>query len=88
MNTNILTKCIEQLKSDKPDLSYVRGMLETLVEMQDTSPAKVSNPLAHAVPAPNKPSVVADEASILDAQAKAAMGKVVKGQVEWASTKL
>lgn len=32
MNTQILNKCIEELKSDKPDLSYIRGILETLVD--------------------------------------------------------
>ncbi len=35
MNTNILTKCINELQKDSPDLSYLRGMLETLLEMQD-----------------------------------------------------
>lgn len=32
MNTQILNKCIEELKKDKPDLSYLRGILETLVD--------------------------------------------------------
>lgn len=33
MNTKILQKCLEELKKDKPDLSYLRGTLETLIEM-------------------------------------------------------
>lgn len=33
MNTNILQKCIEELKKESPDLSYIKGMLETLVDI-------------------------------------------------------
>lgn len=33
MNTGVLKKCIEELGKDAPDLSYIRGMLETLVEL-------------------------------------------------------
>lgn len=33
MNTTILSKCIAELKSECPDLSYIKGMLETLIEM-------------------------------------------------------
>lgn len=32
MNTQILNKCIEELKKETPDLSYIRGILETLVD--------------------------------------------------------
>ncbi len=34
MNTTILEKVIAELKNEKPDLSYIRGMIETLLEMQ------------------------------------------------------
>jgi len=33
MNTKILQKCVDALGAQSPDLSYVRGMLETLIEM-------------------------------------------------------
>lgn len=33
MNTKILQKCLEELKKDTPDLSYLRGTLETLIEV-------------------------------------------------------
>jgi hypothetical protein len=33
MNTNILQKCVDELKKDTPNLSYVQGMLETVIEM-------------------------------------------------------
>lgn len=36
MNKNILQKCIDALKNEKPNIDYVLGMLETLVEMSDT----------------------------------------------------
>jgi len=32
MNRKTLQKVIEELKKDKPDLSYVRGILETIVD--------------------------------------------------------
>lgn len=30
---NVIKKCLEALSKESPDLSYVRGMLETFVEM-------------------------------------------------------
>lgn len=33
---NLLEKCVEELKADKPDLSYIRGILETLIAMSET----------------------------------------------------
>lgn len=33
MNTTILNKCIEELKSDTPKIDYILGMLETVVAM-------------------------------------------------------
>ncbi len=76
MNTNILNKCIEELKKDTPDLSYLRGMLETLMEMQNeplvTKVYKdLITPTAYKttpVPATNL-----DEAAILDARARQAI---------------
>lgn len=35
MNTSVIQKCITELQKESPDLSYLRGMLETLLEMQD-----------------------------------------------------
>lgn len=41
MNGNkILQKCIEELKNDKPEIKYVLGMLEALLEMQPQSERK------------------------------------------------
>lgn len=33
MNINTLTKCVEELKKETPNISYVLGMLETVIEM-------------------------------------------------------
>ena len=35
MNTKILQKCLDELKKEQPNVDYIRGMLETLVEMGD-----------------------------------------------------
>lgn len=36
MNTTILKKCIDSLNSESPDISYIKGMLETLMELNQT----------------------------------------------------
>jgi hypothetical protein len=40
MNTNILQKCINELKNESPKLEYVIGVLETLIDMSPDSPVK------------------------------------------------
>lgn len=35
MNTNILKKCLDELAKGTPDISYVRGMIETLLELSE-----------------------------------------------------
>jgi hypothetical protein len=32
-NTTILQRCVDELKKETPNLSYVQGMLETVIEM-------------------------------------------------------
>jgi len=44
MNASVLKKCIDELAKDKPDLSYIRGMLETLSEMSNMQAAIPSVP--------------------------------------------
>ena len=34
MNTQILQKCLDALEQKKPDISYIRGMLETLISLE------------------------------------------------------
>lgn len=33
MNITTLTKCVEELKKETPNISYVLGMLETVIEI-------------------------------------------------------
>ena len=44
---NTLTKCIEELKKEKPDIRYILGMLETYLEL---SVGHVSIPTASPAP--------------------------------------
>ena len=55
MNTNILKKCVEELKKEKFSKEYVMGMLETLIEMQTPSNyvIPVNNTVANLVEAAN-----------------------------------
>lgn len=45
MQTKVLIRCLEELNKDKADLSYVKGMLETIIAFSDKS-----NLLAKATP--------------------------------------
>lgn len=53
MNASILRKCIEELAKAAPDLSYVRGMLETLAELQDPRVSGSFGYLEEALPKPS-----------------------------------
>lgn len=59
MNTSVLKKCIEELGKEKPDLSYIRGMLETLVELS-------ANNLVNVPPYTLKPMVLRDPQVLTD----------------------
>ncbi len=50
MNTKILSKCVEELNKPEPNLSYIKGMLETVIEMSDNQPISSYAPLGLAVP--------------------------------------
>lgn len=51
MNSKILQKCVDALKQDNPDLSYVRGMLETLIDIDvKDAPATVVPVITSSVP--------------------------------------
>ena len=36
MNTQVLIKCLDELTKDKPNIEYVKGMLETLITLSGT----------------------------------------------------
>jgi len=73
-----------ELNGDKPDLSYIRGMLEVLLAMQEKPKVMV----AGTMPPPffnlekgnerNTDNTLKDEGSMLDAKAKANLDIVKK----------
>lgn len=81
MNTSILKKCIDELQQDTFRKDYVLGMLETLYEMQEERPSVIPAAQPSGL-FPKPPYVVTnvaanqDDASILDAKAKAAIAAV------------
>lgn len=77
---NILKKVLEELKTEKPRIDYVIGMLETLIEMQEPkmmtkehvdiiSQKGDGTPVAISVSKPK------DEGAMLDAMAAAQIKK-------------
>lgn len=88
MNTNILQKCLDELKNPLKEnirVDYVIGMLETLIEMNDPlpTPKKI---LPTAVTNSSNinliPPELRDEADILDAKARAALERVKQMSTE------
>lgn len=45
MHASILSKCIEELKAETPDISYIRGALETLLAVSASDPTRL--PIVH-----------------------------------------
>lgn len=37
MNVNVIRKCLDELVKAEPRLDYLRGMLETLIELNETT---------------------------------------------------
>ena len=87
MNRKLLQKVIDELLKDKPDLSYIRGIVETMLEsLPDEN--KI-DPIIKSLCDGIKPifplSEVTsshDEGSMLDTQAKAMMDKMKPIQYE------
>lgn len=83
MNTNILKKCLAELEKDSPSIPFVRGMLETLIEMQEPVtithaqkyPGGPMEKLDIPVPLP-KSEISQDEGTLLDLKAKAVIDKL------------
>lgn len=79
----VLSKAVEELAKDVPNIAYVRGMLETVLAM---SPIKTLSPLAAPMIAQPKDvrttidnvfaPIPTTEAEMLDAQARAAIEQV------------
>lgn len=51
MQTKILEKCLVELNQPQPNISYLKGMLETLVEMSGGSPVAMGTlPVSNILP--------------------------------------
>lgn len=61
MNTKILQKCVDELNEEKPDISYLRGTLETLIEMEPKPLGNVLFSMASKSSSPITDRVKADE---------------------------
>lgn len=80
MINTTLRKCLVELEKAEPNISYVRGMIETLIEMQQqtgNSPlvTTLNHPsIGNILPPPQYITTSStDEASILDMRAKEAI---------------
>lgn len=72
MINNILIKCLQELENPEVNIAYVRGMLETLIEMNNPTIEQASKAIA-VTKQPGKPK---DEGDALDARARAALKTV------------
>lgn len=78
MNTKILQKCVDALKEPAPDLSYVRGMIETLIETN--APQITHTPINHQTYVP-----VAGQVKDKDAESEA-LAKYLGGATRTVTT--
>lgn len=73
----ILKKCLEELTKESPKLDYVRGMLETIIEIQNPSKEETAIPIVDASTKGTKYTystpVPQDEATILDEHTRLVM---------------
>lgn len=82
MKRNLLQKCLDELLKPEPKLDYIRGILETLTEMEPEEPAKISlHPPTLGVRNVAPPQAK-DEGDVLDAMARAAMATMPPLQTE------
>lgn len=78
----IIRKVVDQLSKETPDISYIRGMLETVLSMSDVpntyhQPSAIT-PLFVGNSGFQKETQVMDEASVLDHLAAAALPNLPK----------
>ena len=76
----IIKKCLDELSANTPRLDYIRGILETLLEMQPEKPKDVLSNGKTTNPKPvnvgSIPTAPADEGAILYAKARAALDTI------------
>lgn len=90
----VLQKCLDNLNAENPDLSYVRGMIEVLLAMHekpkeshgkgylDGRSAMTDDVISVSPALPPEANPEPDEASLLDARAKASLEFVKKASMQ------
>ena len=81
MSNTILKKCLTELNEKEPRLDYIKGAIETLIELQETRPDSLvaERPALIGGGVGSIPAQVArqdDEAAILDGMARAKLEEV------------
>lgn len=78
MNRKVLQKVIDNLNGEKPDMSYIKGLLEALIESLPEE--KLVDCVSHTfvtTPMPlGKVTSTTDEATLLNNEAKIKLAKV------------
>ena len=78
MNRKVLQKVIDNLNGEKPDMSYIKGLLEALIESlpEEKLVDCISNTFV-TIPMPlRKITSSTDEATLMDNEAKIKLAKV------------
>lgn len=73
---NLLQKCVDELKAEKPDLSYIRGIIETLIEANLPMKSLVSTTIKFPDAGVVIPPQPIDEVSVLEASTKAMIDRI------------
>lgn len=81
MNKKVLQKCLDELSKTTPDISYVRGMLETSLDMLGgAEPTHIlSTAGLNPINAPLEqiiPSIKTEEELLADSYARGPIGKI------------
>ena len=62
MNTKILQKCVDELNKEQPNIPYIKGILETLIEVTGQSVVPINPTKYDSITTTNKVrEILADE---------------------------
>lgn len=76
-----LKRCLTELTKEKPSLEYIRGMLETLIELNQPQGTLIAAVQAKPTGATASTPASDDPAAILDALARAKLDHVKKATI-------
>lgn len=81
-NRKLLQKIIDELKKDKPDLSYIRGILETMIESLPDDKVIWNPEKEQLVVSNHLKGELKDEGAMLEAEAKAKLKNIDKNAIQ------